>query len=235
MNQNKPKIIGHRGAAGLVFENTLNSMLKAIELGVSCIEFDVWMTTDGELFVFHDAYLDRLTNETGFTAEISTEKLKQLRLKNGDEIPTLKEIVAIAKARKVQLLVEVKAENAFEETLKILEKELPYSAFIVGSFYHTPIMDLKKANPELQTSIMFEGVPAMLEDYLEMVNPDYVTASIDTVNNSLADTVKSQGRRLLLYTVNTEAEIKLAREASPYGIITNYPNLFPEELQAPTF
>jgi glycerophosphoryl diester phosphodiesterase len=224
---NEMKIIGHRGAAGLVFENTLGSILKAIELKVDRVEFDVWKTTDGEVFVFHDAYLDRLTNSTGFTAELNSEALHNLRLKNGDQIPTLKEVVALAKARNLKLLVEVKAENAFPETLEILETELAYPDFIIGSFYHTTIMELKKAQPELQTSIMIEGVPAMLENYLQNVNPDYVVCSIDTFNDYLVSSVKDQDRKLLFYTVNTEAEFKLACKGSPYGIITNFPDRFP--------
>src|SRR4051812_40176733 len=87
------KIIGHRGAAGLVFENTLASIQKAIDLGIEIIEIDVWQTTDGEIVVFHDAYLDRITDATGFIAEMSYEKLENTPLKNGDKIPTLKEVL----------------------------------------------------------------------------------------------------------------------------------------------
>jgi glycerophosphoryl diester phosphodiesterase len=224
LNDPKPKIFGHRGAAGLVFENTLASLEKAIELGVAGIEIDVWKTTDGEIIVFHDSYLDRLTTEKGFVAEMSFEQLKNIRLKNGDPIPTLKEVIRLVKAHKMPLLVEVKAENAFADTLKILETELAYPDFMIGSFYHQTIMELKKANPELQTAIMFECVPVGLEEYLQKVDPDYVVVSIETHNNHLVETVKIQNRKLLFYTVNAEPEITLALKALPYGIITNFPD-----------
>jgi glycerophosphoryl diester phosphodiesterase len=222
--QNKPKIFGHRGAAGLVFENSLASIKKAIELGVAGIEIDVWRTTDGEIVVFHDAYLDRLTSETGFISEMDAASLKKINLKNGDSIPTLKEVVALVKAHKIPLLVEVKAENAFAETLKILEAELAYADFMIGSFYHQTTMELKKANPELQTAIMFECVPVDLGSYLQKVDPDFVVASIETHNPHLVQTVKTQYRKLLFYTVNIEPEIELALRAEPYGIITNFPD-----------
>ncbi|WP_295772450.1 glycerophosphodiester phosphodiesterase family protein [uncultured Mucilaginibacter sp.] len=47
--------IGHRGTRGLMPENTIPSMLKAIELGCNTIEFDVHITKDGQVVVYHDS------------------------------------------------------------------------------------------------------------------------------------------------------------------------------------
>lgn len=219
-------IIGHRGAAGLAFENTLASIRKAIDLGLSMIEFDVWKTTDNEIVVFHDSYLDRLTNGSGFIAEKSLPELQNLLLKNGATIPTLTEVLRLVKAYPVTIIVEVKAENAFSETFRILKEMLPFSRFILGSFYHRKVTELKQQNPELQTAIMLEGVLVDLDSYLQKINPDYVVASIDTQNEYLAETVKAQNRRLCFYTVNTEAEFQMALKHEPFGIITNYPDRF---------
>ena len=48
---------GHRGAKGLVVENTLESFRAAYEAGVSGIELDVRLSSDGEVVVWHDAVL----------------------------------------------------------------------------------------------------------------------------------------------------------------------------------
>ena len=47
-------IQGHRGARGLAPENTLAGFQKAIELGVTTLEFDVGVTKDGIPIIFHD-------------------------------------------------------------------------------------------------------------------------------------------------------------------------------------
>jgi glycerophosphoryl diester phosphodiesterase len=47
--------VGHRGTRGLVPENTIPSMIKAIETGANTIEFDVHITKDGQVVVYHDA------------------------------------------------------------------------------------------------------------------------------------------------------------------------------------
>ena len=48
------KIVGHRGAKGLVAENTLASVAKAVSLGVSGIEIDVHLLKDGYFAVHHN-------------------------------------------------------------------------------------------------------------------------------------------------------------------------------------
>jgi glycerophosphoryl diester phosphodiesterase len=47
-------IIGHRGAAGLVPENTLAAFKRACEIGVDAVELDVLMTLDRKIVVHHD-------------------------------------------------------------------------------------------------------------------------------------------------------------------------------------
>jgi len=46
--------IGHRGTRGLMPENTIQAMTKAIELGCNTIEMDVHITKDGQVLVYHD-------------------------------------------------------------------------------------------------------------------------------------------------------------------------------------
>jgi glycerophosphoryl diester phosphodiesterase len=220
------KVIGHRGAAGVSFENSLSGFYKAIEIGVTCIEIDVWQIETGELIVFHDPYLDRLTDRSGSTALLTSSEISTLLLKNGEKIPLLEEVVRIAKQNNLQLIVEVKNERAFAQTYATLSKALDYSSFVIGSFFHQGVMDLKRADESLQTSIMFEGVFVDLDNYLNLVNPDYVIISIETYNQHLVDITNKQGRKLVFYTVNSGAEIDMVNDVDPYGIITNFPNLF---------
>ncbi|MDE0388700.1 MAG: glycerophosphodiester phosphodiesterase [Rhodospirillales bacterium] len=52
------EIHGHRGARGLLPENTLPGFERAIALGVDALEFDVCMTRDGVPVVHHDTALN---------------------------------------------------------------------------------------------------------------------------------------------------------------------------------
>jgi len=63
---NKPLVIGHRGAMGYETENTIASIQKALDLKVDGIEIDVFKCKSGEVIVFHDDELDRLTDKHVF-------------------------------------------------------------------------------------------------------------------------------------------------------------------------
>ncbi|MEQ9405469.1 MAG: glycerophosphodiester phosphodiesterase family protein [Cyclobacteriaceae bacterium] len=50
-------IQGHRGARGVLPENTIPGFIKAIDLGVNTLELDLGITGDQQILVSHDPYL----------------------------------------------------------------------------------------------------------------------------------------------------------------------------------
>lgn len=82
-------VIGHRGAAGHATENTLRSFQAGIDLGVDIVEADVQATRDGQLVVFHDKLLDRLTNASGYVWDYDYAQLcSQVRVAADERIPS---------------------------------------------------------------------------------------------------------------------------------------------------
>lgn len=73
--------IGHRGAKGHLAENTLESIQKALDIGVDIIEIDVHKCASGELWVIHDFTLDRTTDGSGEIAKKSAQNLRILKWK----------------------------------------------------------------------------------------------------------------------------------------------------------
>lgn len=57
MNYAHLDVQGHRGARGLLPENTIPGFIKAVELGVTTLELDLAVTKDHELLVSHDAFM----------------------------------------------------------------------------------------------------------------------------------------------------------------------------------
>jgi glycerophosphoryl diester phosphodiesterase len=58
--QNYPSFYkeGHRGARGLMPENTIPAMKKGVETGANCIEVDVYLTKDGKVLIAHDPFVN---------------------------------------------------------------------------------------------------------------------------------------------------------------------------------
>ncbi|MBO7078809.1 MAG: glycerophosphodiester phosphodiesterase, partial [Bacilli bacterium] len=64
MKKIETKIVGHRGASGLVeHENTIEAFQKAIEIGCYAIECDIRKTKDDILVINHDPFIKDLVIE----------------------------------------------------------------------------------------------------------------------------------------------------------------------------
>jgi glycerophosphoryl diester phosphodiesterase len=73
-----PLVIGHRGAAGEVPENTLASFERGLADGAVILESDVHLTRDGVPVLIHDEVLDRCTEGSGRVCDRELEALQRL-------------------------------------------------------------------------------------------------------------------------------------------------------------
>ena len=100
------QVIAHRGywkTEGSA-QNSISSLQNTHRIGVYGSEFDVHITRDGEVVVFHDDDVDGIKIENANYADI-----RDKRLKNGEKIPTLKEYLDAAKSLgDMKLILEVK-------------------------------------------------------------------------------------------------------------------------------
>ena len=113
------QVIGHRGAAGLAYENTLPSVAAALQLGVDVVEVDVQLTADGVPVLFHDRRLDARTNGGGRIAEYThTQLSEQVCTASGERIPTLAEtcaLIAVSGGDRTGLMAEILRRRADED------------------------------------------------------------------------------------------------------------------------
>ena len=96
-SKNNIYVAAHRGWCAKYPENTMLAFEKAIELGVDQIETDVRVTRDGELVLIHDATVDRTTNGKGLVSEKLLCELKTLDAGQGEQIPTLRQLMELVK------------------------------------------------------------------------------------------------------------------------------------------
>ena len=87
----------HRGlhggpSGGGAIENSPAAFAAAIEAGLG-LECDVHRSADGRAIVFHDWELDRLTAEHGPLASLTAGQLARVKLRSGESIPTLRDLL----------------------------------------------------------------------------------------------------------------------------------------------
>ena len=81
-------IQGHRGCRGLLPENTIIGMYKAIDLGVNTLEMDVVVTKDNQLVLSHEPWFSHeiSTKPNGSEIQESEEKQFSIYKMNYDEV-----------------------------------------------------------------------------------------------------------------------------------------------------
>lgn len=114
---NVTQIIAHRGASAERPECTLSAIQRAIVAGATAVELDVRTSKDGELFILHDATLDRTTDEKGPANALTLAQLQQLDAGSwfdptyrGERIPSLIQAAEACRG-KIDLLLDLKEQG----------------------------------------------------------------------------------------------------------------------------
>ncbi len=79
---------GHRGCRGLMPENTIPAMLKAIDLGVTTLEMDVVITKDKKVILSHEPFFGNeiTTRPDGSYIKFTEEQHYNIYQMNYDEV-----------------------------------------------------------------------------------------------------------------------------------------------------
>jgi glycerophosphoryl diester phosphodiesterase len=146
----------HRGLHGDgAAENSMSAFRRAVENGYG-IELDVRLSRDGELVVFHDTTLDRVTGVSGRVDSKDYSELKDIQLSGTeDTVPLFSDVLRLVDG-KVPLLVELKEEaGKYCVTEKTLEILADYKgAYIIESFNPLALGRVKKRSPEILRGIL---------------------------------------------------------------------------------
>lgn len=111
------RIIAHRGAGLDAPENSLSAFRKCKERGCNAVEFDVTLTADGIPVIFHDRYVDRVTEATGELSSMTYEEVRKLDISTnhafrewykGERIPTLEEAVQECLSLGLKMFIDIK-------------------------------------------------------------------------------------------------------------------------------
>ena len=214
---------------GHVLENTIESVQKAIELNVDGIEIDVFKSKTGELVVFHDPFLSRLSNSNAFIEQISLDSIKKIELIGGYFIPTLKEIVDII-PEKIFLNIELKGQDTAFETNKIIINYLntynfPVSKFIISSFRWDELKKIRSFNKDIPIAILVDSL-YKIDDAIKLakqINAVALNPNKDFITKEIVNKIQSKNIKVYPYTINTPRNIRKMRSMGVDAIITDYP------------
>jgi len=216
-----PPLIAHRGASSLAPENTLAAFKKAYELGARWLEFDVMLTADKVPVVIHDDTLERTTCATGRVCDYPYSYIKTLDAGtwfdpsfSKEKIPSLSQVIAFLREHPMQVNVELKSQEGFEEevaveSLKIINeewKDLPPP--LISSFSMQVLHHVRYHSKDALLGILIHDWFSEWEDIADRLNCITVDINHKLLDYNQVARIKSMNKDILTYTVNDVARAK---------------------------
>lgn len=240
------KIYAHRGAKGTYPENTMLAFEKAVEMGVDGLEVDVHMTSDGQLVVIHDEYVERKTDGEGMIRDMTLEEVRALSAGaaykdfeayepswEAEKVPILQEVLELAEYHDIELNIELKTNKVLyegiEEKVDAMVTGYAIEHKVVYSSFHLPtLIRIKTINPNARIAWLNKKVPSIIYDYINTLKLDAVHLSYKAVLKKTGKIGKSEDK-VRVWTVNDVDAAKRFFELGVEAIMTDFPR---EMLQA---
>lgn len=218
--------IGHRGARGHAPENTLLSIDTAIRLGAEMVEFDV-QRCEQQLVLIHDQRLDRTTNGTGRVDAVSFDYLRTLDAGNGQQIPTLQEVLRLV-ADRAALNVEIKSADGTAALVaqalrQAVDEGLDPTQLLVSSFHLPELYEFKQLAPEIPVAALLGGVPLDWAACASELGARALNVAADFADERLVHDAHARGLKVYAYTVNHPDDMRALQAAGIDGVFSDYP------------
>ncbi|HEU4657006.1 MAG TPA: glycerophosphodiester phosphodiesterase [Capillimicrobium sp.] len=247
-----PQIQAHRGGTYVDGRPTfpeagMPAFEAAAKLGVT-LELDIQMTKDGVPVVLHDDTLDRTTTCTGPVAERTLKRLRRacridvLGVPDNDaglpwrttkrtyEIPTLAEVLVLAKAERRSVSVELKQYDPTGASARAFAKavrasKLPLRRVVAQSFFPPNLEAVAKALPGVTTSVLTiaagnaSGMEIAGGVGARWVSPQW------PVDAAYVGAAHAAGLRVVPFTLDSDEAIRAAKAAGVDAVITDDPTM----------
>jgi glycerophosphoryl diester phosphodiesterase len=181
LSMNTVYIAGHRGGYendvnDNAPENTVANLYNAASKGIDLAETDISITKDGVFIMFHDPTLERETNGTGLTAELTYAEILKLkkRFRDGsisnERVATFDQFLKASKDR-IYLKIDLKegVKEHFDEVIEIVRKNKMLKQVVFRVLYSDKKLYEKYINKEwyVPTLFMFKLGKKSQVDYVQ--------------------------------------------------------------------
>jgi glycerophosphoryl diester phosphodiesterase len=218
--------IGHRGAAALAPENTLESLRTAVELGVDLVEFDVLDGSGGALVLAHDRRALRadalsLEDALAFFRDEAPSVGVHLDLKcRGQEGPIVDAL------RRANLVERTVVSSFLHRTLRVVGSLEP--RIRLGLTYPEDRLGLRRLRPLARGGLaaMRRALPRRIERMLRRSGATAAMLHFSVVSKAVIDRCHARGAAVFTWTVDDADLAGRLAALGVDGVITNDPRIF---------
>jgi glycerophosphoryl diester phosphodiesterase len=219
--------IGHRGAAALAPENTIESLRLGIELGCDLVEFDVH-EQDGRLVLVHDRPAGQ-----------------------AEGLPTLDEALAFLAGTEAGVHLDLKARGAEKAVVEALRRHGLVERTVVSSFRPGTLRALASAEPGVRLGLTYPedrrglgqrraaapfvgtalaamraALPLRISRLLGAAGASAAMLHVSVVSKAAVERCHALGAPVLVWTVDERPWVPRLDAMGVDGVISNDPNIF---------
>ncbi len=235
----RPTIFAHRGASAHAPENTLAAYELAIRQGADAIELDVKLCADGEVVVLHDQTVNRTTNSTGDVSQLTLAEIKKLDAGShfdstfrGEPIPTLAEVFE-AVGKRTYINIELTNYASVMDSLpvkvaRLVKQHAVRGRVMFSSFNPIALIRAHLQLPEVPFGLL--ALPgksgALARSWVgRLIGYQALHPESSDVTGILVEDCHRRSKRVQVYTVNKEEEMRRLFALGVDGIFTDDPVL----------
>jgi len=224
------RVAAHRGASAIAPENTTAAIAGAIDAEADLIEFDVRVTTDNQLLLFHDKNLERYGGGKKLFADLSSAEALQLDVGSFFDVSFASERPPTFAAAVQQCLdggsiplIEHKSgpAAAYSAALRSLNA---VDKVVVQSFDWKFLSDLRKLEPDIKLGALGKDeVTAETLAKIAVFSPAMVGWKDSDITTPAIEKFHAAGYAVAIWTVNDERRMKALAQSGVDIIITDKP------------
>lgn len=219
----RPEIVGHRGAEGLAPPNTMAAIRRGLETGVDGIELDVRETADGEFVLFHDPVLDWDSSGHGWIRNREWAEIRGTEI-DGEPLIRLPTALEVLAETDVSIYLETKETGYTEPVLDLVDDYGLLDRLTLIAFDPAALEPASEAG--IPTGLVGSAPTSQLAADAADVGADAAFCHYAPhLTTEFLEEVRADGRTAGIWKlVETRGSTRDALEAGPDVLITNRPD-----------
>ncbi|HEV7952005.1 MAG TPA: glycerophosphodiester phosphodiesterase family protein [Candidatus Saccharimonadales bacterium] len=220
-------VIGHRGAAGVAPENSLEALRAGVDAGADMLEFDIHLTKDQIPVLTHDNNLFRTHRKRAFVHNLTFDELKKLTADCPNPIISLEEVLDEFYGE-ILLNIEIKQRGMAQPVVALLEEkyikhQTDWDLFVFSSFIAGELSSIRKLTKKAHLWLLHKRNPFIFIAYARRIQLDGVGFHRLYVNDFALAIAQKTNLFTYAYTVNRPAGAKQLSDRGLDGVVSDYP------------
>jgi glycerophosphoryl diester phosphodiesterase len=202
------------------------------------------MTKDGEIVAVHDTLVDRTTDGKGSVGELTLSQIKKLDAGSwfnraypekarpefaGQKIPTLQEVIDLARNSSAGLYIETKNPELYpasfeSKILEIIRLNKFEKRVMIQSFNALSIRKIKKLDASIPTALLIEKIEGDPVDAVQAAGANELAIHFRLLTPEILRKAHEKGLTVAVWTVDEVGDLKKMIDLGVERIITNYPD-----------